>query len=269
MPIPNDIEIQFDGITLNSTRWNIETIPEGIPARRGDNITIPFRDGARYIRKPYEQRSETLNMWVRAVDENGVLPSGVTPRRQLETNIEYLKQLFGIEGLVAYRKKMRDGSWRKANVEVANAVEFQRSQHHAVFSVELRFPDPYFYAESATRIEEEISTNPQTVTFNNPGTAYNRKAEITITGAAVNLKIENTTTKIWVKYNGTTVAGDEIVIDCENFTCKVNGQNAINLISHQGDPAFMVLAPGENTLKISADETPDVTLEVEAYAAYH
>src|SRR5664280_2450986 len=98
-----DKEIQINGVSLIDRRWNIQYIPEGMPKKRGSNLTIPYADGEKWVKKNFEARSETLNMWVLPFDETGRIPQGKTAREQLEENIDYLKGLFGFSGLAEYR----------------------------------------------------------------------------------------------------------------------------------------------------------------------
>lgn len=265
-------EIQINGISLNSKRWNVEYIPEGIPQKRGSNIIVPFLDGARWVKKSYDQRTDNLNIWILPRDENGILSNGETLKEQLEENMEYLKRILGISGLIIVSKRMTNGTWKTAKAEIVNAIEFTRknkADKHSVLSVGLQMPDPFWYATT-----QEIETlNPNAVSFEcthqNPGTVESKKMLIVFTGGLMNPKIENLTTGVFLKLNDTLNAGTTVTIDTEHFTVKdQDGNNRLNSLIHSGDISWLSLAAGNNNLKISTDETPTGSITFKYYPAY-
>lgn len=270
-------DIQINGTSLISPRWNLQYIPEGIPGKRGDNVTIPYADGERFIKKNFEARTETLNMWVLPFDEMGKVPREENTGRpliseQLEVNIEILKVLFGFAGSATLRKKMMDGTWRKATVEVTNAIQFERkteTANHRIFSVELRFPDPYFYGETQ---KVEITT-PTSMEFtwihNHPGTGVAKKMTIELAGGMENPKLKNKTTGAWLQINQAIDAGSTIIIDTDKFTVLDKlGSNFIHTISHGGDPIWMTTNPGDNEMELTCDTTPGGTVTIKYYPNY-
>jgi hypothetical protein len=266
-------DLQFGGVSLIDQRWGITFIPDTIPARRGENIVVPYLDGARFVKKNYDQRTETINMWVTPYDQTGVIPSGKTPKQQLEENMDYLKSLFGSPvGLVAYRKQMDNGSWRTANVEVSNAIEFTKPDDfsiHRVFSVELRFPDPFFYAEIATSDTITPNSAAYSITHINPGTAVAKKLLIFNNGGLVNPKIENLDLGVWAKINSSIASGAIVTVDTGGFAVTdSNGNDLIQTFAHSGDPAWMLLKPGVNNMKLTCDETPTGNISLQYFAPY-
>lgn len=266
-----DKDIQINGISLISPRWNIQAIPENTPGRRGTNSIVPYSDGGRFVKKNYEQRTEILNMWVIPVDEYGNFPTNKSLRQQLEENVEYLKQIFcSSMGLLEYRKKMVNGTWRKASVEVTSVIEFQKPTEtaiHKVFSVELHFPDPFYYDEIET--SQIITPNAAifSIIHNNKGTAMAKKMEIILSGGLVNPKISNEDLGIWVKINQAITVGNTVTINTETFDVKDNARNSlIHTLTHAGDPIWFILKPGNNNLKITCDSIPNgaVTLKYKA-----
>lgn len=265
-------ELHINGISLNSKRWNVEYIPEGMPQKRGSNMTVPFLDGARWVKKSYDQRTDNLNIWVLPRDENGILPNGKTAEEQIEENIEYLKQLLGVSGLVLVDKKMTYGTWRTARAEIVNAIEFtkkNKTDKHTVLSVGLQMPDPFWYG-----IEDTIQTiSPNSTSFEcshkNPGTAESRKLKIILTGGLVNPKIENLDTGVFLKLNETITTGTTITIDTEKFTVSnQTGNNLLNSLIHSGDIAWMGLIAGTNNIRITTDELPNGTIKFQYKPAY-
>jgi phage-related protein len=265
-------EIMINGTSLNSKRWNVEYIPEGIPQKRGSNITVPFLDGARWVKKSYGERTDNLNIWILPKDENGVLPIGTTPEEQLEKNMEDLKQILGISGLVTVDKKMNDGTWRTAKAEIVNSIEFtnkNKSDRHVVISVGLQMPDPFWYAIEDKAQNISPNSTSYELTHLNPGTAESRKMQIILTGGLKNPKIENLTTNVLLKLNETITIGSTITIDTEKFTVKDQaGNNLLNSLIHSGYISWMSLAAGNNNLKITTDEVPNGTFKFQYKPAY-
>jgi len=267
-----DKDIQINGISLITHCWNLQYIPEGIPKKRGNNLTIPYVDGDKFIKKNYEPRTEILNMWVLPLDVTGVIPQGKTAREQLEENIEYLKNLFGFSGTATYRKRMADGTWRKATVEMVSALQFERKTDadlHRMFSVDLYFPDPFFYSETQ-KVETTTATTAEfTWTHNHPGSAVTKKMIIELTGAFENPKIKNKTTGAWLQINQAIDNGSTIIIDTDNFTVLDElGNNLIHTITHGGDPMWLTAAPGDNEMLLTSDTTPSGTITIKYYPNY-
>lgn len=266
-------DILINGVSLVSKRWNVTSIPEGIPAKRGENISIPYLDGRRFVKKNYDERRETLNMYVLPFDESGNVPSEKTLSEQLEENVEYLKRLFGSSiNLLEYRKKMMDGTWRKAYAEVSSVIQFERkteTSRYRIFSVELLFPDPFFYDEAATAETFNPNLSTFSCTHNNKGIAMAKKMKIELTGGLINPKLINETTGVWFQINQSITAGTTVTLDTEKFEITDNlGNNLIHTIIHSGDPIWMIIASGDNSLKVICDSTPNGAITFKYNAHY-
>lgn len=248
--------------------YAVESFPHSVPARRGEDITVPYRDGARHVtRKPFDVRKEPLNMWVRGVNTSGVVPPGKTQRQQLELNIEYLKSLFATSGQVALRVGMLDGTYRTAQVEILSAINFIKSANYAKMSVELLFADPFFYSDTLVTETIELTSGSVSVNLTNAGTAPVKKGIITITGITSNCKISNTTNSISCTYTGVLADDVEAVISLTNQTVKIGGENYLGFLTHLGAPEWFVLNPGTNAIEITGD-TYGGSVEISYYPAY-
>lgn len=266
-------DFEFNGVSLISPRWNIQYIPEGIPKKRGNNVQVPYADGETWVKKSYESRTDVLNMWIKPVDATGVLPVGKAPKEQAEINVEYLKSLFGIPGLVVVRKKMADGTWRKGHAEIVNAIEFAKKVDRAnylIFSVELHFPDPFWYSETLTTVEIAPTSAAYTFSVTNAGTAPIKKMDIIYsTGGFSSPKLENLSTSAWMKIDETISSGTELTVDTE--ACTVlddDSANHFSALKHSGDTNWMTLLSGLNNMKLSCGSTPGGTVTIKYYPAY-
>jgi hypothetical protein len=269
---PADLQYEFNGTVLNTMAYNIETYPESVPARRGENLSVPFLDGRRFVQKHFEQRTISLNMWVRDRDVDGNPVPGKTERQVLEENTTALKKLFGApRGQVAFRYKLRDGTtWHKAMVEVVNIITFEKITGGlaAKFSVDLFLADPFFYAEAYTTDAKALTATPTEWTHANPGTAVAKKILITLAGSLNTPKLENVSAGVWIMYNGVIGGGETVIIDTTNFTVYKGATNMISVLKHQGDPAWFLLDPGNSSLKVTCGEVPTGNIEIKYYAPY-
>lgn len=266
-------ELQFNGVSLIDPRWNVSTLPESVPARRGDNVQVPYLDGARFMKKSYDQRTETLVMWVLPVDASGDVPADKTCWEQLEENVDYLKGLFGGPGgLVPYRRRMLDGTWRAAQVEVSNTIDFTKpddAPNSRAFSVELRMPDPFFYAEAETNETHTPDAAAYSFTHVNNGTAHAKKMQIILSGGLSNPKLENVDMGVWLQINSAIAEGTTVTIDTDAFTVVDNaGNNLVQSFNHSGDLSWFLLHPGTNNLKLTCAETPTGNVKFRYFAPF-
>ena len=248
-----------DGYDLTQAAHNIREIPQGIgfPGRRGENITVPFRDGSRYVRKALLERQITLGMQVFG-----------------EENIDTINQLFGREGLMVVTAET-EGETRQIQCEAKNPIwHVIEIEDYAKFTVDLLAPDPHWYALTKTEKTITVDETPlnteggETLILTNPGTAPTRKAIITATGVISDLKIENKTTETWVRWSG-DLAASTLIIDVGGYSAELGGDNVAGLITHAGDPSFLVIAAGDNELEITTEnDPPDGTVKIEFYAPY-
>ena len=249
-------KIYFNGFLLTTEAWNVESMPFSVPERRGDNVTVPYRNGARHVRnKPFGQRRPVLNMWVAPTDANGVLIEGRTEREQLELNLEYLKSIFAVSGQVTLRVQMLDGSYRAAQLEVVNEISFVKEQPtvSAKMSVELLFADPLYYGETLVTETVELTSGSVSIALNNVGTTRVEKGNIRITGPASNLKINNTTNGISCTFTGIIDVGEEVFIDLDSHEVTLDEENVLGYLIHAGDPHWFVLNAGGNNMELTCD----------------
>ena len=243
----------FTGTSLQGTNWNIRILSpsEQVPARRGENIAIPSRDGRTYRPKTFEQRIVSLAMFVKG-----------TGGSALERDLETLKAILGQpgQGVLSRTVAGRTAAWN-VNAEVANVVEFtpaSDTMYNAV--VEFLCADPFWTGALASAATVDIASSPHTFTATNNGTAANERGTITILGAITDPKIQ--IGDIWVKYSGTVTAGGTLIIDCNNYTAAKGTADVTGSITHGGAAAWMRLLPGANTVTVTGSglTAPDVTL---------
>lgn len=266
-------EWAINGVDLNTMAYRVEEVLSGLgfPGRKGENVNVPYSDGARFVpKKPLEERTITLSMWVRSSSPDGSLiivspgPPVVYEDRKitLQRNLDSLARIFGQGNLMSISRKMADESIRTIQAECRQSFYFSHRRTGEVrFAVDLLAPYPLWEgAEITETLPLTLASHAWLIT--NPGTATTRKLEIKVTGATEGFKLENQTTGAWVRFGGSTLAGEVLVISSPGNEAEVDGANQVGMITHAGDPAFMVLAPGANSLVVTCDVVPASTLEI-------
>ncbi|MGG3737247.1 distal tail protein Dit [Aeribacillus pallidus] len=124
---------------------------------------------------------------------------------------------------------------------------------------ELQFycPDPYWYA-----VNDDVMSwsNPGTYTLDRQGTA-NSNPLIEIQGTNSSGSIELTTDNTTIKFTGTLLSGETLVLDSEYITAyivKTDGTQ-VSAIHDIDNINFPVLVPGANQLTISVNGGATVT----------
>ncbi len=264
----------FEGFELQTKAYNVDrgaSAGIGLPPRRGENLSVPFLDGRRHVDKHFDQRVITLNMWVRGVDpQTGIPPAAREQERQLlHDHIDTLNQLFGSRTAPgALRLVFPDGSIRQAQAEVVDALHFVRdNSRFARFSVDLLLADPFFYAIQQTVDLRSVPASPTNWTHTNAGTARVKKAIITLAGPLSEPKVECITTGTWVQFLGDVGPAESVVLDCETFMATKGASSVIGSVRHDGDACWLVLAPGDNDMRVTAAGVGG-SCEIRYYAPY-
>lgn len=257
---------EFASLNLTTPAYDVQYLgaSESVPARRGDNLTIPAKTG-RYLttNKKLDERSVSLAMWVKDVDSNGQNQGTAS----LLSNLDALKRVFATEG-TALLKHTISGTTRQVPAEVLSAVEFAPfgTAPYYRFVVEFSLADPLWQAETARTIgPTNWTTNPQNVTLINNGTYRNEHGTITLVtplnGTVVNPKFTIGTD--YVQYTGTIASQGTLVIDCSSWTATSGTVDVSGDIIHDGDLVWLPIPTGTAvTLAASAGTlvgTPTVT----------
>lgn len=114
------------------------------------------------------------------------------------------------------------------------------------FAVSFRCSDPFAYDANTSTLN--LSTGAQSGSATNAGEIKTFPV-VTITGAAVNPKIMNTTTGEYVRLIKTMVGGDSLVIDMATGSVKINDVSAIQYLDILS--AFWGIKEGANTVTYS------------------
>lgn len=252
----------YNGTDL-STLGNI-TLIDGyldIPERRGSNITIPFRNGAIFSPKYYEERALIFGI--------AVLGASLS---DLEQKMQAIQALFSERTQKTLEITYEDASTKTAQVAVNKPLQVVRTQSLARIVVEFEMTEPFF--RSSTAIADNTTTidaSPKAMVVANPGTVEERDPTIILTGPLTNVTITNTTVGCSLTYTGVISGGHTVTIGTLNgeyyATHSVNG-NVIGNVTHAGAPALMIFVPGNNTLSITSSVTTTGTVKATFNAPY-
>jgi hypothetical protein len=258
----------YDGVDLTEYGWNVRLTGASfaMPGRRGQNVVTPGKDGRTYVRKPLEQRQETLVMWVRDEQSSG----GGSSEANLLANLDILRALFGKAGQHELGYTV-GGVRRVAQAEVVEKFEFTPDAKGRAnvygFAVMFTLADPCWYAETATTFgPERIGTTSDSFTINNPGTYEVTKAVITITGEITDPQL--TIGSVWVKWTGTVGAAQALVIDCSAFTAELDESDASDGITHSDPGPWLPIPSGDSTLEVASASVSGAAVTVEFVAAH-
>lgn len=231
--------------------------------RRGENQTVPFRHGRRFVPKYYDERTLVF----------GIAVIGATAAA-LETAIDNMKKLFAVKTEQVLAQTMEDTTVRNAYATVNRKLEVQRrSNLIALTTVEFVLSNPIFRLSTAIADNTTtINANPKAMTVTNPGTIEERDATIILTGPLSNTVITNSTNGCTLTYTGTIASPRVVTISTaatgEYVATNDLGTNVIGNITHSGASALMVFNTGNNSLSIADDTHTTGTVKVSFYAPF-
>jgi len=251
----------FHGTDLSVRgKWDVEEVLEGIgiPPYRGSDLGVPFQHGKRWIKKRFDRRKVVLSMWIKGAN-----------RERLDQHIDEFLKGIGTPGLHPLRRVMKNGEIREAQGELCAPIHLARKgPGYAKFALEIELADPFFYGTTLSTETKVSSGTKTTWTHANVGTAQAVKMKVTLTGPLSNPVLWNKSNDVWLQYLGSLGIGDTLVIDTKAFTALLNGVNRISAIRHGGDPYWMVLGPGNNSLELETG-TVGGSAKVEYYPAFY
>jgi hypothetical protein len=251
-----------DGVSLNQYAWNITTLGGsrgGLPPLRGDNVQYAYRPGKDFRTKVPDSRVLTLAMWVAGVSPTTDLPAA-NQRVQWNDNWRALRRLLWTPGRqvdLTRRAQYSTGlEVHTAKAQLAGTMDpSMTGRTRAEFTIDFLLADPYFYGVSSTT-SVPVST-PTTVTNAGDDVAGYSNFQLVFHGPLTAPKVTNSTysPSVWVKAGSGIASGDTLTLDVESYTASraSDSANLIGTVSHSGARQWMLLAPGANTLTLTAD----------------
>lgn len=246
----------YDGTELDSI--GIVTLVAdslGIPARRGENMLVPFRPGRVFVAKEFEQRAMTLGLEVHG-----------DTRAELETAVDAVKQLLSRRLLKTLSQTLEDLTVRTAQAELVGDLGVSPVSPVSVRMV-LNFvlPDPFFYGTTQVSESVTVDASPKTLAVTNPGTVEARDPTIVLTGPLENTEITNPENGASIKYNAAIAAPRVVTIskdaNGEYVATTDLGANVIGNVTHSGG-AFLFALEKKITQNLSITDDVATTGQV-------
>lgn len=271
-----------DGESLQTYAWNITTLGDtrnSARDTRGDNITVPYAPGTRYMPKVVDEHEMTLGMWVQGSSADGVVRQ--SPEKVFQHNWRRLRRLLwqpGREFTLSKKFWVPTQELYDAGYQVQNMPSFDMwtllsasakasfsgglepkmtGPARAAFTVDLLLSDPFFYSPSvsSTHVFNSSVNSPVNVVINVAGDHQTINTKLILTGPLLNPKITNTTLGTSFTYPAEIAAGESLDVDAKNFQAvhfAKNGTSSIvsGKVSRTGSPHWFPLAVGDNKLRL-------------------
>lgn len=246
--------IVANGLCLNNLAWNISknTGILSIPAMRGENTTIPGRRGQTFVKnKPVDVGAFSLQMWVLGCMPDGTMPAYGEMRRLFDYNYNQLVQnIMSTTSVIKFVVWQTDGTARTASGTIGSVVtpEMTAGSRRAELSISFDILEGVWADVLSTSITGTAGAHwSNDIMLLNQlagGTAPIEDSVITITGPITNPRITDAVSGTWVQYNGTLSSSDSLVIDCGQWTSKLNGVSVLSNTQHYGHNRFLVIDNG-------------------------
>ena len=250
--------ITFNGTNL-STFGNVTVLDDylDVPERRGQNQVIPFRDGAVFVEKLFNERSIIVGIAVLK-----------TTLAALETTMGTMRALFAPSTQKTLSFTYEDATVRTAQASVEKPIQVKRMGTTAArVVVEFSVPSALFRLSTAiTDNTTTINANPTAMVVTNPGTAVERDPTITLTGPLSNTVITNSTNGSILTYTGTIASPRIVTISTsssgEYVATDDLAASKIGNVSHSGSTSLLLINVGTNNLSIADDTATTGTVKV-------
>lgn len=194
-----------------------------VAGRRGSNIEVPQRHGARHVAgKRYQQNTMALPMWVRGVLPDGSIPSDPAARLEFHRRLRELVALFHVGELVTLRHTLTDGSAREIVGEVTDVLDFsvEGTGRHSLgqVSVGLTCADPFWTDLAATTVTFALATG-ATRTLTEFAAASAPMEDLTVSfGPGTNISLSQPAVSSFLAYDGPITASRKLVTDTAAWT---------------------------------------------------
>lgn len=277
-----------DGDGLNNYAWNISTIGgrSGLPPKRGSNIPRGNRPGTTWIRKPHDEKKRSLAMWVRGSDRWGNVQAD--QHVAFNDNLRHIRQMFGVsDRLIEITRRVRFSDSEglvvmSAQAECVGELEPTMSgPNMGSFTVDLVFPDPYWYAPSQSAhgvLTPDISTGVGDPLIDPVGFGGVQHYDVligvggdlparpvfSINGPVVAPYLTNVTTGENFRWQSSLSAGEVLVVDCLEQSVTVGGITRYGEVDRSAND-WITLAPDAlNQLRFKASAfDPAASFDVE------
>lgn len=159
----------IDDIDLSTLAWNISNRSAGwsVPAKRGDNLTIPGRNGTQWVpNKPFDEGNASLNMWAVGANPDGSMPDDGNLRRLCRTNLDKLTAIFGQNSRLLNVVQIEGKAYGAQNM-VTNPA-FEKADTTVQYTYQNSIPNPAGRKTASAPLLTNLFPNPEMATYATP-----------------------------------------------------------------------------------------------------
>lgn len=264
----------FGGVSLHQHGWSVGSLTGRLstPPLRGEDQTAAYVPGELWMPKIPAGRTLVLPMWTTGVDPGTGEPVA-DARTRFNDNWAYLMQVFwnpDAEQTLTRRWMRTDPVTQQPVLVTADALAQlpvgeeirakMTGRTRAEFEVPLRLAHPFFYGPTVTT-QLNPGGSAQTITNGGDWSAWSKYLYVDLVGPLTAPKVTNSTVNVICGLPGKVAAGETLTLDVRQFialssrsgsTAKINRSGEIY---NSGTRAWMALARGANTLKLTATGT--------------
>lgn len=258
-----DERIDLDGVPLSTPAWEINDLSPlwDLPEVIAHDLKVPYRRGVIPFRRPLAGKSVDLPFTIiGAVDPDGV--AHPDPREGLQLNHEAFMAAIAppmvatITGTRVLTYHLPDGTTRTGPAALAGRLRPQPFGPGALRgSLALNLTDGGL--RSTTEVDVTSASIAGGASGNlvvpNPGTDYQDRALLDLTGTATTVTLRNLTAEpggsVFLTFGGALSTG--VALDTGLWTATRAGVNVVGLIIKGGFERWLPLVRGNNTIEIA------------------
>lgn len=241
-------QIIANGLDLRAVTHNAESLAGLLttPARRGSNIEVPGRHGAiATANKRYAQGEIVLPLWVKGVNEFGVVGTQDQQLTRFYANLDALIQAFSAETVVLDHV-LADGSTRRALCQLAEPIAFSRDPASPLFgrcSVALVIPGAFWSELTDQTHTASLSTGMSTVATPFAGATAPMDELVITFGPGNNPELGQGS--VFLAYDGVIGSGRTLVVNTSTWQASGTGGLAVDYskLRHGGSPRWFEIRP--------------------------
>lgn len=138
--------------SLHTMAWSVKSFSGtrfAGPSKRGENLSVPFRNGSLYIPKMRSAKNFTMNMWVMPLHPDGGKDPVMTYEQRAHANYLTIMRAVDVDGLFLLKKRWWEDGVVQAAVAQAEFIQASSSSTDDKLgfdmSIDVSLADPYFY----------------------------------------------------------------------------------------------------------------------------
>lgn len=268
--------VDIGGLVLATPAWECVDSSSlyDAPPVRGDDVVVPYHEGAVSFRRIVGPRRVVLPMVVYGdVDREGLAYSD--GRAGLRANLDALKRevlrpVQSGDGTKLLRHVFSDGEVRQAPCQVIPPVQTGPLSPNSVrCTIDVVIPGGVLRSVTPQDVSKTIFPLSDDLVVPNMGSGDQFESVVHLAGTATRVRIVQRSWDpaggTWLEYVGSVAAG--VTLDTAAWTARAGLANVIGNVEHAGHERWLPLVPGQNVLEVTPTGG-SVTVSVAHYPAW-